>query len=98
MAGPLPLEAAARACESSLKLIVYDLNGGSSEELAPAAAGAGADEPFGPVSSSGTNNTIKTTRMIAPVSRSFTSNSKMGTKPPLSSAGSLELSSLPQGL
>ena len=79
MAGPLPLEAAARACESSLKLIVYDRNGGSSEELAPAAAGAGADEPLGPVSSSGTNNTIKITRMIAPVSRSFTRSSKVGT-------------------
>jgi len=31
--------------------------------------------PLGPDNSSGTNNTIKTTRMIAPVSRSFTRNS-----------------------
>jgi hypothetical protein len=29
-------------------------------------------EPTGPVNSSGTNNTIRATRMIAPVSRSFT--------------------------
>lgn len=57
-------------CEraSSARLIVYDLNGGSSEELL-AAAGAGR---AGPVNSSGTNSTIRATRMIAPVSRSFT--------------------------
>ncbi len=67
-------------CESSPKLIVYDLNGGSSDEGEAAPAGAVAAGPFGPDSSSGTNNTIKTTRMIAPVSRSFTRSSTMGTK------------------
>ena len=62
-------------CESSPKLIVYDLNGGSSDEGGAAPAGAVAAGPFGPDNSSGTNNTIKTTRMIAPVSRSFTRSS-----------------------
>jgi hypothetical protein len=85
IAGPL-LPAAARECESSPRLIVYDLNGGSSDEFAAAPVGAGADGPFGPDNSSGTNNTIKTTRMIAPVSRSFTRCSTVGTKP-LQSSG-----------
>jgi hypothetical protein len=68
-------------CESSPRLMVYDRNGGSSDdgEAAPAAGGVAAG-PFGPDNSSGTNSTIKTTRMIAPVSRSFTRSSKVGTK------------------
>ena len=61
---------------SSARSMVYERNGGSSEEVA-AACGAGADRE-GPLSSSGTNNTISTTRMIAPVSRSFTRLSTMG--------------------
>jgi hypothetical protein len=61
---------------------VYDLNGGSSDEVAAVLAGAGADRPLGPDKNSGTNNTIRTTRMIAPVSRSFTRTSKMGMNPP----------------
>jgi hypothetical protein len=81
--GPLLPAAAVRARESSPRLMVYDLNGGSSDEGAAAAVGAGADRPFGPDNSSGTNNTIRTTRMIAPVSRSFTRVSKMGTNSPL---------------
>jgi hypothetical protein len=80
MAGPL-LSDSVRECESSPKLIVYDLNGGSSDEVGGGPAGAGAEGPFGPDNSSGTNNTIRMTRMIAPVSRSFTRSSTMGTKP-----------------
>jgi hypothetical protein len=64
---------------------VYERNGGSSEEFA-AACGTGADRE-GPLSSSGTNNTISTTRMIAPVSRSFTRLSKMGAEPLQSTVG-----------
>lgn len=68
--------------DSSARSMVYERNGGSSEEeedgAAPWDAGAGLD---GPLSSSGTNNTIRTTRMIAPVSRSFTRLSNMGTEP-----------------
>lgn len=67
--------------DSSARSMVYERNGGSSEEEADSAAawdaGAGLD---GPLSSSGTNNTIRTTRMIAPVSRSFTRLSNMGTE------------------
>jgi len=66
--------------DSSARSMVYERNGGSSEEEDGAAAwdaGAGLD---GPLSSSGTNNTIRTTRMIAPVSRSFTRLSNMGTE------------------
>jgi hypothetical protein len=85
IAGPLLSADPDRECESSLKLIVYDLNGGSSDEFGPGPAGTGAEGPFGPDSSSGTNNTIRTTRMIAPVSRSFTRSSTVGTKPPQSS-------------
>jgi hypothetical protein len=66
--------------DSSARSMVYERNGGSSEEEEDGAAawgaGAGLD---GPLSSSGTNNTIRTTRMIAPVSRSFTRLSNMGT-------------------
>src|SRR5579863_2609972 len=52
--------------------MVYERNGGSSADVADAAAsGCGADR-IGPVSSAGTSNTIRATRMIAPVSRSFT--------------------------
>jgi hypothetical protein len=66
--------------DSSARSMVYERNGGSSEEeeedgAAACDAGAGLD---GPLSSSGTNNTIRTTRMIAPVSRSFTRLSNMG--------------------
>jgi hypothetical protein len=65
--------------DSSARSMVYERNGGSSEEEEEGAAawgaGAGLD---GPLSSSGTNNTIRTTRMIAPVSRSFTRLSNMG--------------------
>ena len=68
--------------DSSARSMVYERNGGSSEEeedgAAPWDAGAGLD---GPLSSSGTNNTIRTTRMIAPVSRSFTRLSNMGAEP-----------------
>jgi hypothetical protein len=85
MAGPL-LSDSVRECESSPKLIVYDLNGGSSDEVGGGPAGTGAEAPFGPDNSSGTNNTIRMTRMIAPVSRSFTRSSTMGTKP-LQSSG-----------
>ena len=56
---------------------------GADVKAAAATVGAGATRPFGPDNSSGTNNTIRTTRMIAPVSRSFTRTSKMGTNPPL---------------
>ena len=70
-------------CESSAMFMVYERNGGSSEEVA-AACGAGTDRD-GPLSSSGTNNTISTTRMIAPVSRSFTRLSKIGAEPRQSS-------------
>ena len=80
MAGPLLPVDSGRECESSPKLMVYDLNGGSSDEVGLEPADAGAERPFGPDSSSGTNNTIRTTRMIAPVSRSFTRSSKVGTK------------------
>jgi hypothetical protein len=72
VAGPLLSAEPERECDSSPRLIVYDLNGGSSDEVGAAPAGIGADGPFGPDNSSGTNNTIRTTRMIAPVSRSFT--------------------------
>jgi hypothetical protein len=85
IAGPLLPAASVGECESSPKLIVYDLNGGSSDELGAVPAGTGAEGPFGPDNSSGTNNTISTTRMIAPVSRSFTRSSTVGTKPPQSS-------------
>src|SRR5690242_21439121 len=68
--------------DSSARSMVYERNGGSSEEEEDGAAawdaGAGRD---GPLSSSGTNNTIRTTRMIAPVSRSFTRLSNMGAEP-----------------
>jgi len=84
MAGPL-LSESVRECESSPKLIVYDLNGGSSDEVGAEPADVGAEGPLGPDNSSGTNNTIRTTRMIAPVSRSFTRSSTVGTKPPQSS-------------
>jgi hypothetical protein len=80
MAGPLLPVASARECESSPKLIVYDLNGGSSDEVGAEPADTGAEGAFGPDNSSGTNNTIRTTRMIAPVSRSFTRSSTVGTK------------------
>jgi hypothetical protein len=82
MAGPLVSADSGRECESSPKLIVYDLNGGSSDGVGVAPAGTGAEGPLGPDNSSGTNNTIRTTRMIAPVSRSFTRSSTVGTKPP----------------
>jgi hypothetical protein len=85
IAGPLLSADSDRECDSSAKLIVYDLNGGSSDEFGAALAGTGAEGPFGPDNSSGTNNTIRTTRMIAPVSRSFTRSSTVGTKPPQSS-------------
>jgi hypothetical protein len=85
IAGPLLSADSDRECESSPKLIVYDLNGGSSDEFGAGPAGTGAEGPFGPDNSSGTNNTIRTTRMIAPVSRSFTRSSTVGTKPPQSS-------------
>jgi hypothetical protein len=88
-AGPLAcgvdVLALAPVCESSARFIVYERNGGSSEEVA-AACGTGADRE-GPLSSSGTNNTISTTRMIAPVSRSFTRLSKMGAEPLQSTVG-----------
>ena len=74
-------------CESSAMFMVYERNGGSSEEVA-AACGAGTDRD-GPLSSSGTNNTISTTRMIAPVSRSFTRLSKIGAEPLHSSVRAL---------
>ena len=74
-------------CESSARFMVYERNGGSSEEVA-AACGAGTDRD-GPLSSSGTNNTISTTRMIAPVSRSFTRLSKIGAEPLHSSVRAL---------
>jgi hypothetical protein len=77
-------------CESSARFIVYERNGGSSEEET-AACGAGADRE-GPLSSSGTNNTISTTRMIAPVSRSFTRLSKIGSEPVQSSATAFSIS------
>jgi hypothetical protein len=90
IAGPL-LPAAARERGSSFRLMVYDLNGGSSDEVAEAPAeaapwsvspgGVWADLPLGPDSSSGTNNTIKMTRMIAPVSLSFTGSSTVGATP-----------------
>ncbi len=68
--------------ESLPRSMVYERNGASSEEEDDGAAaccvGAVRD---GPLSSSGTNNTISTTRMIAPVSRSFTRLSNMGTGP-----------------
>ena len=95
IAGPL-LPAAARERESSFRLMVYDRNGGSSDEVAgaPVSAvpggippvgvppgGVWTDLPLGPDSSSGTNNTIRMTRMIAPVSLSFTRNSTVGTEP-----------------
>ena len=86
MAGPLLPADSVRECESSPKLIVYDLNGGSSDEVGAEPVDSGADAPFGPDNSSGTNNTIKTTRMIAPVSRSFTRSSTVGTMP-LQSSG-----------
>jgi hypothetical protein len=68
--------------------MVYDRNGGSSDdgEAAPVAGGIAAG-PFGPDNSSGTNSTTKTTRMIAPVSRSFTRSSKVGTMSLQSSDG-----------
>jgi hypothetical protein len=69
--------------ESLARSMVYERNGASSEEedgATAAACGAGAVRE-GPLSSSGTNNTISTTRMIAPVSRSFTRLSNMGTEP-----------------
>jgi hypothetical protein len=80
MAGPLLPVDSGRECESSPKLIVYDLNGGSSDEVGAEPADTGAEGAFGPDNSSGTNNTIRTTRMIAPVSRSFTRSSTVGTK------------------
>ena len=80
-----PLAVSDCECESSPRLMVYDRNGGSSDEGEAAPAGGGvAAGPFGPDNSSGTNSTIKTTRMIAPVSRSFTRSSKVGTKSPQS--------------
>jgi hypothetical protein len=84
MAFELPAPAGAGR-ESSARFMVYERNGGSSEEVA-AAWGAGAERD-GPLSSSGTNNTISTTRMIAPVSRSFTSLSNIGAEPIHSTAG-----------
>jgi hypothetical protein len=86
-AGPLTcgVDVPAPLCESSARSIVYERNGGSSAEVA-AACGAGADRE-GPLSSSGTNNTISATRMIAPVSRSFTRLSKMGAEPLQSTVG-----------
>jgi hypothetical protein len=87
MAGPLLPVDSGRECESSPKLMVYDLNGGSSDEVGLDPADTGTEGPFGPDSSSGTNNTIRTTRMIAPVSRSFTRSSKVGTKTLQSSGG-----------
>ena len=86
MAGPLLPADSGRECESSPRLMVYDFNGGSSDEVGAEPAGTGAEGPFGPDNSSGTNNTIRTTRMIAPVSRSFTRSSTVGTKP-LQSSG-----------
>jgi hypothetical protein len=86
MAGPVFPADSGRECESSPRLMVYDFNGGSSDEVGAEPAGTGAEGPFGPDNSSGTNNTIRTTRMIAPVSRSFTRSSTVGTKP-LQSSG-----------
>jgi hypothetical protein len=97
IAGPLLSAEADRACESSPKLMVYDLNGGSSDEVGAAPAGTGADGPFGPDNSSGTNNTIRTTRMIAPVSRSFTRSTTVGTKPLQSSGRAREPYGKPYG-
>ena len=77
-------------CESSARFIVYERNGGSSVEET-AACETGADRE-GPLSSSGTNNTISTTRMIAPVSRSFTRLSKIGSEPVQSSATAFSIS------
>jgi hypothetical protein len=85
MAGPLLPADSDRECESSPRLMVYDFNGGSSDEVGAEPAGTEAEGPFGPDNSSGTNNTIRTTRMIAPVSRSFTRSSTVGTKPRQSS-------------
>jgi hypothetical protein len=90
MAGPLLPVDSGRECESSPKLIVYDRNGGSSDEVGAEPADTGAEGAFGPDNSSGTNNTIRTTRMIAPVSRSFTRSSTVGTKPLQSSRGRLQ--------
>ena len=86
MADPVLPADSGRECESSPRLMVYDFNGGSSDEVGAEPAGTGAEGPFGPDNSSGTNNTIRTTRMIAPVSRSFTRSSTVGTKP-LQSSG-----------
>ena len=74
--GPLALGVPLRDRASSPKLMVYERNGGSSaDDAATAARGAGR---IGPVNNSGTNNTIRATRMIAPVSRSFTLTTQDG--------------------
>lgn len=77
LCGAAPDAVAVRVRASSARSIVYDRNGGSPEE--PTAPGCAVEvERTGPVSNSGTNRTMSATRIIAPVSRSFTEPLTLG--------------------
>jgi hypothetical protein len=80
---------------SSARLMVYERNGASSEDVARAGSACGVGRE-GPLNNSGTNNTITTTRMIAPVSRSFTRLSKIRAIPLQSSTSTVIVLSITQ--